>query len=76
MKENPLLAAIKIAGSARALAKLLDVTPMAVSQWKERGVPAERAVSIEEVTGVSRELLRPDIFEVGVIRKSPAEPHG
>ncbi len=63
MIENPLQAAIEIAGSARALAKILNVTPMAVSQWKDRGVPAERAVSIEQATGVSRKLLRPDIFE-------------
>lgn len=33
-----------------------------VLRWEQRGVTAERAVRIEAVTGISRHLLRPDIF--------------
>lgn len=49
------------AGGSSALAKALgDVTPQAVSQWKV--VPANRAIAVETITGVSRHKLRPDVF--------------
>lgn len=35
-------------------------TPQAISQWKY--VPVERVLAVEEVSGVSRHLLRPDIY--------------
>lgn len=54
--------AILAAGSAKALAKLLGVTPMTISHWKVRGVPACRAVMIEKATGVLRQDLRPDLY--------------
>ncbi|WP_133772902.1 transcriptional regulator [Pseudomonas graminis] len=62
MKPTALERAILAAGSAKALAKTLGVTPMTVSHWKVRGVPAERAVMIEKATGVSRQDLRPDLY--------------
>lgn len=56
--------AIEAFGGSRRLAEALDVVPMTVSQWKRRGVPAERAVEIERATGgkVTRYDLRPDLF--------------
>jgi DNA-binding transcriptional regulator YdaS (Cro superfamily) len=42
------------------LARALGITHGAVSQWKK--VPADRAVQVEEITGVSRHELRPDVF--------------
>lgn len=44
------------------LAALLDVTPQAICNWKKRGVPIDRCVSIERATGgrVGRKDLRPD----------------
>lgn len=56
--------AAEAVGSQAALAKALGVTPMAVTQWKKRGVPPERCRDIEQATGgqVTREELRPDIF--------------
>ncbi|MNJ57919.1 hypothetical protein D3C77_535300 [compost metagenome] len=62
MKSTPLERAIHAAGSGKALAELLGVTPMAVSYWKARGVPAKQALPIEKATGVSRHELRPDIY--------------
>ena len=35
-------------------------TPQAISQWSQ--VPAERVPAVEAVSGVSRHLLRPDVF--------------
>jgi DNA-binding transcriptional regulator YdaS (Cro superfamily) len=45
------------------LARKLGVSPQAVSAWRQRGrVPAERVLQIEQLTGVSRYALRPDIY--------------
>ena len=49
-------------GLSRALKG--EITPQAVSQWKQ--VPAERVLDVEKATGVSRHRLRPDLY--------PAEP--
>ncbi|MBC3421816.1 MULTISPECIES: YdaS family helix-turn-helix protein [Pseudomonas] len=62
MNPTPLERAIHAAGSGKALADLLGVTPMAVSYWKTRGVPARQALPIEKATGVSRHELRPDLY--------------
>ncbi|WP_350403406.1 transcriptional regulator [Pseudomonas protegens] len=62
MKVTPLERAIRSAGTGRALANLLGVTPMAVSYWKSRGVPAHQVIPIEKATGVSRCDLRPDLY--------------
>lgn len=42
------------------LARALGVTPGAVSQWNQ--VPADRAIDVERLTGISRHQLRPDVF--------------
>ncbi|KAA3536633.1 helix-turn-helix domain-containing protein [Pseudomonas sp. ST1] len=62
MNLTPLERAILAAGSGKALAGLLGVTPMAVSYWKVRGIPAHQAIAIERAAGVSRHELRPDIY--------------
>jgi DNA-binding transcriptional regulator YdaS (Cro superfamily) len=62
MKPTPLERAILAAGSGKALAGLLGVTPMAVSYWKARGVPARQALPIEKATGIPRHELRPDLY--------------
>ena len=51
-------------GSQAALARALGVVPMAVSNWKDRRVPAEQCKAIEDATAgaVKRHELRPDIF--------------
>jgi len=37
---------------------------MTIYKWKssERGIPAERAIEIEEITGIKRARLRPDLW--------------
>ena len=64
MKPTPLERAILAAGSGKALALLLGVTPMAVSYWKARGVLARQALRIENATGVPRHELRPDLYPI------------
>lgn len=62
INQTPLERAIAQVGSGAALATITGVTPMAVSYWKVRGIPAHQVLRIESATGVSRHQLRPDIY--------------
>ena len=44
------------------LSKRLGISKQAVSLWQWKGVPAERVLAVEGVTGISRHELRPDVF--------------
>jgi DNA-binding transcriptional regulator YdaS (Cro superfamily) len=59
-KDAGLAAAIKAVGRAFKLADQIGVTPQAVASWKK--VPWHRVLEIERITGVSRHVLRPDIY--------------
>ncbi len=51
------------AGGPSALAvKLGGLTSQAVSQWKR--IPAGRVIAVEQITGISRHDLRPDLYPV------------
>lgn len=55
--------AIRAAGTAKALAIALELSPMAISGWLKRNrIPAERVLDVERITGVSRCDLRPDLY--------------
>lgn len=58
--DDGLKLAIAKIGSAHALAKALGMSPQAFSEW--RRVPSHRILQVEAVTGISRELLRPDLY--------------
>jgi DNA-binding transcriptional regulator YdaS (Cro superfamily) len=47
-------------GGNAALAKSLDISRPAVAQWEV--CPALRVLQVEALTGVSRHLLRPDLY--------------
>ena len=60
-KQDPgLKAAIKIAGGIRPLARALGITHPAILAWTS--VPMRHVFKVEEITGIPRENLRPDIF--------------
>lgn len=63
-------------GRQADLARELGVSPQAVSQWVkgQRPVPPRLALQIEQLTGVSRHCLRPDVFGEEV-SESGAESH-
>lgn len=53
---------VESVGSQRQLALSLGVTPQALTKWKVRGIPAERVLDVERLSGVSRYEIRPDVF--------------
>jgi DNA-binding transcriptional regulator YdaS (Cro superfamily) len=56
-------AAVKVAGSQTALAKILKCTPQNVQRMCATGnVPAKHVLRIEAATGVSRSLLSPALY--------------
>src|ERR1700741_3983118 len=60
MRDVGLDEAIRVAGGIGALARKIGISQPSVSNWSR--VPAERVVSVEAATGVSRALLRPDLY--------------
>jgi TorA maturation chaperone TorD len=60
MRDQGLEEAIRIAGGVGALARRIGISQPSVSNWER--VPAERVISVETATGVSRAVLRPDLY--------------
>jgi len=52
LKNNP--------GIGACLAQHFGISRAAISQWQE--VPIGRVLGVEEITGISRHELRPDIY--------------
>lgn len=52
--------AIDGAGGLVALSRALRLAPSTISEWNR--IPAERVMAVETASGVSKELLRPDLY--------------
>jgi DNA-binding transcriptional regulator YdaS (Cro superfamily) len=52
--------AIQRAGGGSKLAEKLGLTRQAIYQWQR--IPPERVQRVEEVTGIPRHQLRPDLY--------------
>jgi DNA-binding transcriptional regulator YdaS (Cro superfamily) len=52
--------AIEAGGGLRSLARQLGIAHTSVLAWDK--VPLRHLFTIEELTGISREQLRPDVF--------------
>ncbi len=52
--------------SKAELARQLGITPMAVSQWRNRDIPAKYVLKIEALTKgqISRYEMRPDLYPI------------
>jgi transcriptional regulator with XRE-family HTH domain len=48
-------------GRAIELARALEVTPGAITQWANDKVPANRLFKVSKFTGIPIEKLRPDL---------------
>jgi TorA maturation chaperone TorD len=60
MRDLGLQQAIEAAGGVTELARKIGIAQPSVSNWSR--IPAERVASIADITGVSRAVLRPDLF--------------
>jgi TorA maturation chaperone TorD len=67
MRDAGLQQAIRAVGGISALARALGVAQPSISGWSR--VPAERVVAVEAATGVTRDILRPDLYP-------PIDEHG
>jgi DNA-binding transcriptional regulator YdaS (Cro superfamily) len=56
-----LTSVLKASGGPGLLAKALGVSPQAVCMWKQ--VPTTKVLAVEEITGIRREILRPDLYD-------------
>lgn len=63
MSIQAMASVIKAVGSQTALAKILECTPQNVQRMCATGhVPPKHVLRIESASGVSRGLLRPDLY--------------
>lgn len=69
MRDVGLQEAIRAAGSVSELARRIGISQPSISSWDR--IPAERVLSVENATGVNREVLRPDLF--GMASSSEAD---
>lgn len=60
MRDTGLEQAIRSVGGVSELARRIGIAQPSVSNWNR--VPAERVAAVESATGVSRTILRPDLF--------------
>ncbi|MGO4713365.1 molecular chaperone TorD family protein [Bradyrhizobium sp. 2TAF24] len=60
MRDAGLERAIDAAGGVAQLARKIGIAQPSVSNWSR--VPAQRVVAVEMATGVSRDILRPDLY--------------
>lgn len=44
------------------IGNLVGAGRSAVCKWERRGIPAERVLEVERVTGIARHELRPDLY--------------
>lgn len=65
MTTEALERAVEICGGQRALADKIGTSQQQVWYWLRkngRGLPAEYVLTVERVTGISRHILRPDLY--------------
>src|SRR5215471_18960243 len=60
MRDLGLEQAIRAAGGIGALARKIGISQPSLSNWNR--IPAERVLTVEELTGIDRAVLRPDLY--------------
>lgn len=62
--DTPLAHAVRIAGSQSAFGRLLGKRQSTIHSWLigPGVVPPEHVIAVEAATGISRHVLRPDIY--------------
>jgi TorA maturation chaperone TorD len=60
MADRGLQEAIRAVGGVTELARRIGISQPSVSNWTR--VPAERVLQVEDVSGIARSILRPDLY--------------
>jgi TorA maturation chaperone TorD len=60
MRDPGLEQAIRAVGGVGALARMIGISQPSVSNWSR--VPADRVLTVENISGVDRAVLRPDLY--------------
>src|SRR3954468_22514235 len=61
MRDPGLSEALRAVGGVSELARKIGISQPSISNWTR--VPADRVRAVEAATGVSRAVLRPDLFQ-------------
>jgi TorA maturation chaperone TorD len=64
--------AIDAAGGVAQLARKIGIAQPSVSNWNR--VPAQRVIAVEGATGVSRKVLRPDLYGEPAVTDDAVDP--
>ena len=72
MRDAGLERAIDAAGGIAQLARKIGIAQPSVSNWNR--VPAQRVIAVEGATGVSRKVLRPDLYSEPAVTEGPVDP--
>jgi TorA maturation chaperone TorD len=64
--------AIDAAGGVAQLARKIGIAQPSVSNWNT--VPAQRVITVEAATGVSRKVLRPDLYSEPAVTDDAVDP--
>jgi TorA maturation chaperone TorD len=64
--------AIDAAGGLARLARKIGIAQPSVSNWNR--VPAQRLIAVEAATGVSRKVLRPDLYNEPAVPNNAVDP--
>jgi len=51
------------------LALLLKVDKSVTTRWAQKKIPAERVIEVEVATGIPRQKLRPDLYDIPPAKK-------
>jgi TorA maturation chaperone TorD len=72
LRDAGLNRAIDAAGGVAQLARKIGIAQPSVSNWNS--VPAQRVIAVEAATGVSRKLLRPDLYSELAVEEDVVDP--
>ena len=72
MRDAGLERAIDAAGGVVELARKIGIAQPSVSNWNR--VPAQRVIAVEGATGVSRKVLRPDLYNEPAVTDDAVDP--
>ena len=72
MRDAGLERAIDAAGGVAQLARKIGIAQPSVSNWNR--VPAQRVIAVEGATGVSRKVLRPDLYSEPAVTDDAVDP--